>query len=58
MIYFVTFTCILFLLENPVSKQGRPRSDATLCGISSRSALFPYDPFMGYLLKMGYTRFS
>ena len=30
-IYFVPF--ILFLMENPVSKQCRPRSDATLCGI-------------------------
>ena len=30
-VYFVTF--ILLLMENPDSKQCRPRSDATLCGI-------------------------
>ena len=37
-------TFILFLLENPVSKQCRPRSDATLSA---------YDPFTGFQVRMG-----
>ena len=32
-------------MENPVSKQCRPGSDATLCGVGSWSALCAYDPF-------------
>ena len=41
-------TLILFLMENPVSKQCRPSSEATLCGIQSGSALIAYDPFTGW----------
>ena len=33
----------LFLMENSISKQGRPRSDATSCGVWSGSALFAND---------------
>ena len=41
-----------FLMENPVSKQCRPQSDATSCGIRSGSALFAYDPFSGFQARM------
>ena len=43
----------LFLIENPISKYCRPWSDATLCGIWSGSALFAYDPFKGFPVRMG-----
>ena len=36
-------------MENPASKQLRP----WLCGIWSGSALFAYDPFMGFQVRMG-----
>ena len=42
-----------FWWKNPVSKQCRPWSDATLCGIWSGSALFFYDSFMGFPERMG-----
>ena len=42
-----------FLIENPVSKQCRIRSDATLCGVWAGSALFDYDPFTGFQVRMG-----
>ena len=48
---FVTF--ILYLMENPVSKQGRSWSDATSCGIWSGCTLFAYDPFTGFQVRMG-----
>ena len=48
---FVTF--ILFFIENPVSKQCRPWSDATWCGIWSWSAMFAYDLFEGFKVRMG-----
>ena len=44
--YFVAL--IQFLMENPVSKQCRPWSDATSCGVWSWSTLFAYDPFYGF----------
>ena len=50
-VYFVAL--ILFLLETPVSKQCRPWSDATLCGIWSGSALFAYEPFTLFQARMG-----
>ena len=40
---------ILFLMENPVSKQWRPWSDATLWSVP---ALFAYDPFMGFQVRV------
>ena len=40
-------------MENPVRKKWRPRSDATLYGILSGSALFAYDPFTGFQVKNG-----
>ena len=48
---FVAF--ILFSMENPVSQQCRPWSDATWCGIWSGPALFAYDLFMGFQVRMG-----
>ena len=42
---------ILFLMENPVGQQCRPRSDATSGGICSGSALFVYDPFKDFQLR-------
>ena len=42
----------LFMMENSVSKQFRPWSDVTLCGILSGSALFAYDPFTGFQVRM------
>ena len=51
-VFFVDF--ILFLMENHVSKQCRPWSDATSCaGDSSGSALFAYDPFTSFRVRMG-----
>ena len=54
MVYFVAF--ILFLMDNTVSKHGRPESDATLYGVWSGSALFAYDPFMGFQVRMGFPK--
>ena len=53
-VYFVAL--IVFLMENPVSKQCRPWSDATSCSIWSGSALFAYDPFTGIRVRMSYKR--
>ena len=44
-LYFVAF--ILFLMENPVSKQCRH-----LCAVWSGSELFDNDPFTGFLVRM------
>ena len=44
---------ILFLMENSVSKHCRSLSDAILCGIQSGSALFAFDPFMGFRVRLG-----
>ena len=40
-------------MESLGSKKFRPCSDATLCGVLSGSALFAYDPFTGFQLRMG-----
>ena len=45
--YFVAF--ILFLMENPVRKQRRPRSDATLYPISQEGSLG--DPVGGRVVR-------
>ena len=42
-----------FFIENLVSKQCRPRSDATLCGVGSGSAQIAYDPFKCFQVRMG-----
>ena len=39
-------------MGNLVSKQCRPWSDATLCGVWSGSALSAYDPFMGFQVRL------
>ena len=44
------FIFILFRIDIPVSKQWSPWSDAALCGVWSRSALFAYVPEMGRLI--------
>ena len=44
---------LIRFVENPVSKQCRPSSDATLCGVCSGSALFAYDFFTGFQVGMG-----
>ena len=44
----VIFFFILSLIENPVGEQWR-----TLCGILSGSALFAYDPFTGFQVRIG-----
>ena len=43
-------------MENPVSKQCRPWSDITSCGVWSGSALFAYDPFNGFQSKNGLSK--
>ena len=43
---------VLFLMENLVSKQCKPLSYASLFGICSGSAVFAYDPFMHFPLRM------
>ena len=50
--HFRGVTFILFLMENPISKQCAPWSDATLCGVWSGSALFAYDPFTSFQVRM------
>ena len=42
----------LFLIEHRANKHCGPWSDATLCGVWSGSALFPYDPFTGFQERM------
>ena len=39
-------------MEIPDCIQCRPWSDATLCGVWSGSALFAYDPFKGFQVRM------
>ena len=50
-LFFVT--SILFLMENAVSIKSRPRSDPTLCGVISGSAIFAYYPSTGVQVRMG-----
>ena len=38
-------------MENLVSKQCRPQSDATICGVYSSSERFACDPFTGFQVK-------
>ena len=51
--FFFFFIFVLFVIENPVSKQWRPWSDAALCGVWSGSALFAYVPQKGRQAYLG-----
>ena len=52
----VGFICRFYSIFDgkSVSKQCRPRSDATVCGVWPGSALSAYDPFTGFEIRMGY----
>ena len=43
--------CSISDWKNPVSKQCRPCSDATVCGVWSGSALFASDPFTEFRVR-------
>ena len=49
----LVFCFILFLMENPVSKQCRPWLDATIIGVLFESALFASGPFTGFQVRIG-----
>ena len=52
-VWSVLLYLFYYLIENPVSKQCKPWSDARLCGVRAESALFANAPFKGFLVRMG-----
>ena len=49
------FCRVYFIFDGkPVSKQCRPRSNATICCVLPGSALFAYDPFTGFKIRRRY----
>ena len=51
-ISILRFACCFSFIEHSVSKQSRPRSDVTFCGVWTGSALFGYVPQKGWLIQV------